>query len=1115
MASSGALPADQAQRLRALDVERSYIVQAPAGSGKTGLLTQRYLALLATVEQPEEIVAITFTRKAAGEMRSRVLEALRGSREQPPDEPYERLTWELAGHALARSVELSWNLLENPQRLRIRTIDSLCQFIARQMPVQSGFGEIPAVAEDARHLYRAAAESVVAELASPSSVADALARLLVPLDNDPDALARLVADMLARRDQWLRHIVTSGSRAEIERVLERVVEDHLSELAAAFPDSLAANAARLAAYAAANLSPDHPLSLCAGWRALPSADAGRLSEWRALAGLLLTKTGDWRRSLDRRSGFPPASKGLAKDMKEAMGELLKALRSEEPLRQLLNEVNSLPDPFYSDGDWQLIEALLEALLAAVAHLRVIFSEQGAADFTEIALSAQTALGGALEPTELALRLDYRLQHLLVDEFQDTSQNQHELFQRLTAGWQPGDGRTLFLVGDPMQSIYGFREADVGLFLDAWQGRLGNIALEPLRLTVNFRSDHGVVDWLNRTFPAVFPARDDKEKGAVSYAASEAFRRPAGGPAVHVHEFLGRDDAAEAERVAELVREGSQRAGETTAILARSRSHLAAIVERLRAAGLRFRAVEIGELKDRPAVMDLVSLTLALLHLGDRVSWLSVLHGPYCGLSLADLLLLAGSSPEDRDRCLPELLLDEQRAESLSEDGRQRLARVGPVFRDALAERGARPLAAWVESAWLGLGGPATLSGEAAVEDAEVFFELLQRIEATGQAVTPELIQEAVESLCALPDPLADERLQLMTIHKAKGLEFDTVIVPGLGRRPRGDSGKLLYWLERTGVDGEPELFFGPLRSKSAGKDSPTSAYIRNLEAEIARLESGRLLYVAATRARQGLHLLGHAKLHSDGRIAPDRGSLLEQLWPAVGHLWQGGMELREPAGLVPGSPAPIMRTAIAADWQPPAPPAGLVESRGEATQNAEPIPFEWAGDTARAVGTVVHRLLQHFADAPGDSPPKGPPRETLSRMLLREGVLAGELSDARGRVEAAVESALRDPRGQWILSTGHDEAACELPVSAVVDGQVRRLVIDRTFIDEQGARWVIDYKTGVHAGGSIETFLDQEAERYHDQLAGYAEAFRKLEDRPVRAALYFPLIEAGWRELDV
>ena len=125
---------------------------------------------------------------------------------------------------------------------------------------------------------------------------------------------------------------------------------------------------------------------------------------------------------------------------------------------------------------------------------------------------------------MALRLDYRIQHLLVDEFQDTSFSQIRLLDQLTAGWSDGDGRTLFLVGDPMQSIYRFRKAEVSLFIKAWQGDLfDHILLEPLQLTVNFRSTRPIVEWVNQTFPMVMPNVSDPVMGAVSY--SKASTKP--------------------------------------------------------------------------------------------------------------------------------------------------------------------------------------------------------------------------------------------------------------------------------------------------------------------------------------------------------------------------------------------------------------------------------------------------------------------------------------------------------------------------------------------------------------------------------------------------------------
>jgi ATP-dependent helicase/nuclease subunit A len=1126
-----AQPADFRARHEALDVTRSFIVQAPAGSGKTGLLTQRYLALLARVEQPEEIVAITFTRKAAAEMRQRILDALRAAHEPEPEKDYERQTWQLARAALARDAAEGWSVLGNPQRLRIRTIDSLSQFIGRQLPVRSGFGEVPGVVDDASHMYRAAAELTLAQLESGAEVAAQLGTLLGALDNQVDRVAGLIAAMLARRDQWLEHVLNHGGRQSLEDVLVGVIERHLAVLTAAWSGNEADRLVPLLRFAASNLPADHAMSVFAGCQSLPGSAADALEAWRAVANTFLTKNGTWRANVTKTEGFPADKKSPFMEMKGEASDLLDQLREREDLRALLDGLSYLPNPAYTDAEWALLQALFAVLKHAVSALRVVFAEQGQVDFTELSLSAINALGDDLEPTELALQLDYRIRHLLVDEFQDTSITQNKLFQRLTAGWSPGDGRTLFLVGDPMQSIYRFREAEVGLFLEAWNGALGGVPLEPLQLTVNFRSDRGVIDWVNGIFPGVLPRRDDAFRGAVKYAVSQAHHDPGLDPAVQVHPFLGRDDSAEAETIRGLITGARERGGKT-AVLARSKAHLAELVEQLRAAGVRFQAVEIGALQHSPAVMDLVTLTRALIHLGDRVAWLALLHGAYVGLSLADLLSLTGEGPGDHDHAILDALMDEVRRVRLSEDGQARLQRTVPILEAVLSERGRRPLHEWVEAAWMALGGPLTLIDANAEEDAEVYFQLLQKLGADGRPVTPERLAEEVARLTSMPDPQADGSLQLMSIHKAKGLEFDCVILPGLGKGTRTDDPQLLYWLQGPGERGESELFFGPIRMSHESDHSSTTNYIKALEKEKSAYESGRLLYVAATRAKRELHLLGHVEQKVNGDRTPPKDSLLHLMWASIGHLWEA-LEADEQPEANEGAPTHgpwnIQRSAVPAGWALPEPPPGIRAQMPEPEAVSGDIPFEWAGEMARAVGTVVHRLLERWGQSQvpesslrGSEP--GPPTTlaldsdpgsagSAERLLREAGVTADELNEAVRRVTQALERIAKDERGQWILSGEHAESACELPVTALIDGQVRHLIIDRTFVDETGTRWIIDYKTGTHSGGGLEHFLDEEEDRYREQLQRYVAAFRKLEDRPVRAALYFPLIHDGWREL--
>jgi ATP-dependent helicase/nuclease subunit A len=139
----------------------------------------------------------------------------------------------------------------------------------------------------------------------------------------------------------------------------------------------------------------------------------------------------------------------------------------------------------------------------VEQLYVLFECLGETDFTAVSRCALTALGDEENPTDLDLKCDDALHHILVDEFQDTSAPQFELIRRLVAHWDNSGEKTLFLVGDPMQSIYRFRQAEVGGFLQAQSYGMGPVRLESLHLQSNFRSDKPVVDWINQYMPSVF------------------------------------------------------------------------------------------------------------------------------------------------------------------------------------------------------------------------------------------------------------------------------------------------------------------------------------------------------------------------------------------------------------------------------------------------------------------------------------------------------------------------------------------------------------------------------------------------------------------------------------
>ena len=1130
--------ADHRARARALDPCQSFIVQAPAGSGKTELLMQRFLVLLAGVEAPEEIVAITFTRKASAEMRQRILQALESARtDEAPEGEHEQRIWTLARKALERDAECGWQLLDHPARLRIQTIDSLCAALARQMPMLSQFGAVPEIAEDAQPLYLEAARNTLSDLESDAQWSDSIAVLIQHLDNRLDRLQDLVCTMLGGRDRWLRHIARTEDpklqRDQLEAAMAGRITLVLAELARLFPAARAAELADLARFAASHLpeESESAIACCKTLKYLPGSRLKDRGSWEGIAELLLTQAGEWRKSLTKRQGFPPKSSGRGaeekqelEDAKMQMESLLLSLDEHDDLREKLRMLQALPSYRYEERDWEVLQALVQVLRVACAHLEVVFSRRGQVDFTALVLAAIRALGEPEAPTDLALALDYRIQHLLVDEFQDTSYSQHELLVRLTAGWQSNDGRTLFVVGDPMQSIYRFREAEVGLFLAAARHGIGQVILQPLRLTVNFRSQQGIVDWINQHFPKVLPAHDRIDEGAVSYAKSSPFHPPAHDPAVTQHLLDTRDEVAEADLVLSLVRQARTESPQgSVAILVRARTHLTEIAVQLKQAGLRFQAVEIEQLNRRTVIQDLLALTRALSHPGDRIAWLAVLRAPYCGLALADLHALV----RDGDGAtVVDLLGDAQCRARLSEDGQVRIERVWSVLETALHQQARRSQRGSVEGVWIALGGPACVLDRTGLEDAESFFRLLETLGKEGDSLDIASLEQQVEKLFATPDVLADASLQLMTIHKAKGLEFDTVILPGLSRRPAQDDSQLLHWLEYGDESGQ-RLVLAPISAQ--GEESAAASYLKRLEKIKRRLEDGRLLYVAATRARQRLHLLGDIKSHDaeEGLAEPHQDSLLAHLYP---HAINREAVLAAPSSALPpagtgalsGHPRGLagqgqVRPRLVSGWQLPDPPPSIQASDAVpmTSDQEDVIPFDWAGETVRYVGTVVHRLLQHIGamgleqlEQPGDV-----------RELERIGYgLLKQMAAPEDRIELAfsnvckaLQATLADERGQWILSGAHSDSGCELALSARVRERVEHIVIDRTFVDEEGIRWIIDYKASTHKGGSLDAFLDQERERYCEQLERYANAMARMGKHPIHLGLYFPLLN-GWRQ---
>ncbi len=912
---------DLEQRDQALDPGRSFAVSAPAGSGKTELLTRRVLKLLAYVDNPEEILCITFTRKAANEMRSRIVAALdRAGDDEPPTSAHERTTWQLARDAMERDRDCQWQLLANPNRLGIQTIDGFCMQLARSLPITAGIGSEPKIAEQPILLYQQAVRTLFSNMARSEANRAHLETLIPHFDGNTERIEELLCSILATRDQWLRLVVGNSKdmdafKAYLEAVLAQLTRDTLAtaaELLYPFEQELVALTSA-AALSLREQGSDAELTLCDTLERFPDTEPDNLVKWRAMTGWLLTKQDKWRKSLTKNEGFASAArepeKSECKRAKAAAMALIGELIQQPRILEALQDLRALPPVQFNATQWLLLEALSKLLPSLAAQLLLAFREQGEVDYVQVTTAALDALGHEELPSDQALLLDHRLNHILVDEFQDTSTAQFQLLGRLTENWGIDDGRTLFIVGDGMQSCYGFRDANVGLFLVARQFGIGGAQLENLDLVSNFRSTSGVVDWVNRVFADAFPAYDDISHGAVAYRPSAATGSEAapGTRAIDVFACIEDDERqAESAQVTRLVQETlAQSPTDSVAILVRNRQHLQRIIPALQAAKIPWQAVDIDSLAQRPIISDLLALTKALLNPADDIAWLALLRSPVCGLTLHDLhsLMTLPGAPGMAAGTIWDRINDTLRCEQLCADGQRRLARILQTLQPAIAQRGRLPLRIWLEHTWLSLGGPNQAYAMSDLDQPPRYWDLLEANDRGGDLSDMVDFERRVARLYAKPEESADARVHIMTMHKAKGLEFDHVILPGLDRVGRSPGNDIMIWYERVSDAGATDLLLSPISERGEDKD-PIYEFVKREQAIKDRLEQTRLLYVACTRAIKRLSLVGCAQCEpgTQDLKAPATSALLSRIWDSIA---------AEAQVIQPSSPGPLYTPAAA------------------------------------------------------------------------------------------------------------------------------------------------------------------------------------------------------------
>ncbi|MFK7731909.1 MAG: UvrD-helicase domain-containing protein [Pseudomonadales bacterium] len=1114
---------DSVAREKAIDPQRSFTVTAPAGSGKTELLTQRYLSLLAVVKQPESILAITFTRKAVAEMRARIVAALEeaGSFEARSIElPEHRLkTIRLAQAALKADQEYKWGLLENPARMRVYTFDAFSASLVRQMPLASRFGGNASPGEHPEQFYQKAIERVLAHLGSDTEHGKAIKKLLLHMNVRVPHVANLLTQLLAKRDQW-RGLFASmhGNSDHAVGVLHQwfceQVEFSLRnarELLLSHEHELC-NLMNFANTQLRELGSDPLLAENEEiMNVVPKASVAELATWRAIEQFLLTKQGSFRATVNIKQGFPP-KKNKPQYTVDDFKALVLAIGEDKSAAAVFAELAILPDPDDIKRHKPVLRSLMEVLHVAMAYLEIEFQQHQQVDFVATSLQALEALA---DNSDLAMKLDYSIQHILVDEFQDTSQLQYDLLDRLCQEWSELDepGRSLFLVGDAMQSIYSFRNARVALFMHARQYGLAGVRCENLELQSNFRSSEPIIIFLNHCFARIFPAIDDLRHNASAYVSAVCTVSSSDNTSeVQAYEFALDQDSPrqiEAGHIATKIRQLQElHPSDSVAILVRNRTHARHMLPALRALGIDVTFTDFERLIDQPIVMDLLSLTRLLLNPADQIAWYAFLRSPLLDIPLADLLKISQLSRYDVRKSIALALAEN---DAISEMTEQRLRLFLLLYDAVVKQRNRKSLVSEVVGLWTHLGGGLVYADkQSGLAYKKYLSELLVLCSAVKQPswenIDEHMAQLRVNSETQAGAEAGIRPVELMTMHKAKGLEFDSVILPALDLGVKSEGAELLTWTEQFVSPTESTLLLGlPENSK---QHTPTMYdYVREQNRTQSAHEAARLLYVACSRARKRLYLYrGYDSARPEHNTAT---SLAALLWPNLSVAVNGLDDSSIVKSATPNVASEVLHTQ-----QRVLPNLAQLEqlqvdknvidtsvqkqfAKGENTVDWT-TSFESENTVERCVGVVVHRNLQQWINDGTDVYWRTTENERriVLQTQLRSSGLGKTLNDAVDWVEKALRAAKSDHVNQWLFEGGLAEV--ELRVS---DEQVlRSIVIDRQVEDADGNEWIVDYKTHLNESASKED-LEERALTYLPQLRMYQQAFTTQR----RLAVYFVL----------
>ncbi|MBI1339834.1 double-strand break repair helicase AddA [bacterium] len=1132
-------------------------VSANAGSGKTKVLIDRVARLLLSGAAPDEILCVTYTRAAAMEMQARLYQRLGDwcvAAEADLAAQIEALEQATPGSLdparIGRARELFAQALETPGGLRIETIHAFCARLLKRFPIEAGcppgFQELDE--READLLWRDALDEVAERIAAGdedlaaaatfvAEVAGAALRPLEALTSRRGQVSAWLAEASSIDDAIARLAAEHGAGDETaEEMLERFMGRDLPR-------------ADLRRAADALMSGAKTDKTAAEKLLVALSDAPAAERWDAYQGVVLTTTGDLRKSA--------ATKGTA----SAHPFINDLFSTAPPTGRETGRILAFRADLRIRRTFERSAALTRLAAAALDIYAKRKAERGLLDFDDLIDTALRLLDNPGDGAWVLWKLDGRLSHVLLDEAQDTSPAQWRLLRRLTeeffagAGAHDGAPRTLFVVGDQKQSIYSFQGAEPERFgaeredlrrrLESHSAPLAHPSLD-----MSFRSAPEILSFVDTAFLtdafdgqdpfSIAPPPEADLMRHTAYRRGECGsvelwppHRPAEAPASRPWDAPLDQEPESSPRqvlaaaIARFVREeidagaavwdaGRKRAmrpGDVL-ILVRKRSGglFDAILHHLKRQGLPVAGADRIALLDTLGVQDLLNLIRFVLHPDDDLVLAEILVGPFGGFDYdADLFPLAHGRGAA-------LLLDRLRASPAQK------ARPAVAFLDRLLEmRGAAPydfLATVLDQAAPSRSPDVVMSGWQAILSRlgaparEPVIALLDRAArfdsgspASLQMFLTEITRDGGEIKRELSE--AGDAVRVMTVHGAKGLEAPVVILPDTTSNKAPTSAGV--YLTETGA---------PVWSSGKKEETKLVETLRT-EAEAKALrEQRRLLYVALTRARDRLVICGHwtgkrdgagedaacwlgvcraamVRLQAEGRALPepsDQGEILRY--------GTRSLASREDPEALEGAALPHwlerLSDAPAAPALPPRAPSSRETPTGAARTREAANPFMERASPGARRGVLIHRLLETLPDLPPDARPDAARAWLAARDDLddaaREDIAAAALGVLYDRRFAALFNAPGRAEAPIIGGADPGQAEGASPGGGLMFGRVDRLVVT------DDAVWIVDFKSDLDPPADATGV----AAPYIAQMAAYRSILRQTwTDRPVRALLIF------------